>query len=330
MRLMMIRSFVLGLAACGMAMPLAGGAAEPPAVNWTAKTAAGAEVKVPAADKPTVLLFIRAEQPQSHQAIKQAAAILEGKAAQVLVVLSGQEAAAQAKALADSGKSPWPLVADVDYAASGKMSVHVWPTTVIISAAGLEAGHLAGLPKAYASNLDAYVEFAAGRIDKAALEKKLTTHDTVSDSSDQSASRHLQVAQRLLERGKIDAAKAEVDAVRKLNPQQPVLKLELAKTLLLIGQAEDALTILDALPAGSAPTWQVNVMRGRALILQGKWDQAKTVLPEAMRLSPDKSEAHYLLGLVYEHEKDAAKATEHYKAAFETAAPHLKLDTAGR
>ena len=125
MRLTTIRSFVLGLAVCGMALPPVGRAADPsPAINWTAKTAAGAEVKVPAADKPTVLLFIRAEQPQSHQALKQAATILEGKAAQVLVVLSGQEAAAQAKALADSAKSPWPMVADTDYAASGKMSVH--------------------------------------------------------------------------------------------------------------------------------------------------------------------------------------------------------------
>jgi tetratricopeptide (TPR) repeat protein len=96
--------------------------------------------------------------------------------------------------------------------------------------------------------------------------------------------------------------------------------------MLMVGQAEQALVILEELPAGAGPPWQIEVMRGRAMILQGKWDQARAILPEAMKLSPDKVEAHYLLGLVYEHEKDYPRAAEQFKAAFESASPQLKMN----
>jgi len=69
------------------------------------------------------------------------------------------------------------------------------------------------------------------------------------------------------------------------------------------------------------PPWQVPLLRGRALMALGEWEQAAKVLPEAMKLNPDPTEAHYLLGLVYEHEKNYADAAGEYRKAFESTAP---------
>ena len=55
------------------------GGAEPPAavrIEWSSKDTAGKDVKVPGADRPTVVRFAQADQAQSPEAMTQAKAVL--------------------------------------------------------------------------------------------------------------------------------------------------------------------------------------------------------------------------------------------------------------
>lgn len=291
-------------------------------VNWTAKDLAGNDVKVPDA-KTSVVAFVRADQEQSKQALKQIQS--SANDAQVVIVLSGPAAQDNAMALAGTLPRTWHVVTDADFAASGKMNIHVWPTTLVVKSDGAQVAHLAGAPKSFAADLAAHLDFANGKLDESGLKARLASNDVITDSPAQVASRHLQVAQRLVERGQFDLAQAELQVGLKHVPQDPASLLLLARVKVLLNQPQDAMTVLDGLPAGAAPSAQLNLVRGRALIGLGKWSDAKLSLTEALKLNPDPAEAHYLLGVCLEHEKDFPAAAEQYRLAFETSTGGAKV-----
>ncbi len=302
------------------------GTTQPMVVNWSGKDINGAEVKVPDSERPSVVAFVRADQDQSKESLKQIqTTVPDPKAAQVIVVLSGPLAREQAKGVAADLPKGWPVVADPEFDASGKMSIHVWPTVLVIRPDGAQVAHLAGMPQTFATDLQAYLESAAGKLDDTKLQQRLTTHEVVTDTPAQAGARHLQVAHRLLEAGHPDEARAELAEGLKHAPDDPMLGLTLARVYVLLNQPKDAIETLDKLSADSAPAWQTSLIRGRALIALQKWSEAKSILPEALKLNPDPAEAHYLMGLCYQHDQDWPHAAEQFRLAFERSESGRKL-----
>lgn len=295
------------------------GADEKLVVKWSGMDIDGKAVSIPV-DRPSVVAFVRADQDQSKAALKQILAVADAKAVQVVVILSGPAATELAKKLKADISKDWPIAADPDFAATGKMNIHVWPTTLVIKPDGTQVAHLAGMPKSFTTELAAYLEYASGKLDDAALKTRLSTQDVVTDSPAQAASRHLQVAHRLLEQGQTDQAQSELSAGLKIAPNDSLLQLTLAKVQVMLNHPKEALELLDKVPASASPGWQVSQIRGRALILQDKWADAKAILPEALKLNPDPAEAHYLLGLCFQHDQDPKNAAEQFRLAFEKTA----------
>ena len=295
-------------------------AEQPVTVSWAAKDTAGNAVAVPTQSKVSVVAFLRADQKQSTEALAAVARAVGSSAdVQVIVVLSGQLTEQQIKSVAASTQPAFPIVADPDFSASGQMSVHVWPTTVIVRSDGGQAGHLAGLPTSFASDLHAYIDFAQDKIDQTTLHTRLENQSVVQDSSSQAAKRRLQVATRLLESGEVEKAGAEVEAALKLAPHDPSLLLAKANVLIAAGDAATALDVVNAVPAGAAPAWQIELLKGRALVALERWDDAKRALPESIKLNPNPAEAHYLLGIAHQNTKEFEKAAEEFRAACEAA-----------
>src|SRR5690606_26958406 len=78
-----------------------------PTVELAATSVDGVTLTVPAAGRPTVIAFVRADQPQSHQALRQMQQVLkEAGQAQVLLVLSGDAAPQHARGLKESYNYP--------------------------------------------------------------------------------------------------------------------------------------------------------------------------------------------------------------------------------
>ena len=309
----------LCLIAAAVGMPCRAFTAEaPPVVKWSAVDLRGGKVEVPLADHPSVIMFVRGDQPQSKQAVEQANTVLKKIAsAQAVIILSGQQdAAAPINAAAALGWTG-PVVLDANYAASGSMGVHVWPTTVVVAPSGEQVTHLPGISTAYGSELEAYVSFAAGKIDRPTLKQRLSSSEVVGDTAEQMAARHLQVAQRLLDKGALDQGQAELAQGLKRQPKSAAVQVAMARVLLRRGDTKQAMAIADGLAPDAVPAWQRNLLRGQVLVATEQWDAALPVLQQAMKLNPEPAEAQYDLGRVYAHKGDWQHATEAFKAAFE-------------
>lgn len=282
----------------------------------TLKPVGGGELKVPAGDRPTVLLFARADQEQSVKAVEGLkAALKETPGVQVAVLFSGEQVPeAPRKLLKDLA---WPVVMDADYALVGACRVHVWPTTIVISRAGDELAHLAGLPQTYARDLGAWTAFAAGAIDRGTLEKQLGATDVVADSHQQQANRHWQVAQRLLEKGLPDQARAECEQGLKLVPGEPRLLLLAARIALLQSDPAAALEAAEKLDEKAGNSGAIGTVKGGALVALKQPDRAIPILVAAVKLNPDPAETYYYLGLAYQQKGKTADAAAAFRAAFE-------------
>lgn len=293
---------------------------KPTTINWTGTDMSGTKIAVPTAGRTSVVAFVRGGQAQSDELLGLLpTALKDASDLQVVLIVGGENAGEQARSLKQGkAKSPWLIVVDAEFAASGQFNVHVWPTTVVVDPTGKQVAHIAGLSQSCASDLKVYLDFAAHKIDQATLTKALASHDVVADNPEQAAARHLQVAKRQIEGRELDAARSQIEQGLKLKPDDASLRLTLAKVMLLQNQPKEALSVLEKLPASAAPPWQIGTLRGRALIGLERWDEAKKILPDCTNLNADPAEAHYLLGLVYQHESDWPHAAESFRKAFES------------
>jgi tetratricopeptide (TPR) repeat protein len=305
------------LAACGLALLCACNCASALAasIQLNLKETTGKEIIIPAPDKPTIVAFLRIAQQQSADALAQL--VKESDAHTIIVLSGGNSAEAVGKFIADN-KLAAPIILDKDYELSGKLSVHVWPTTVVIAPDGTEAAHLAGLPPTYARDVHAYLQFAEKKIDKAALEQMLSAANVVAPTPQQAATRYVIIADALIEREQLADARAEIERGLKLQPNETSLKVALVRVMLKQKQYAEALAAADQLKDAAAP-WQVNVLRAEALVALERWPEAKTAAADAVRLNPKPAQAHYLAGLVWAHDNDWPHAAESFRRAYESA-----------
>jgi hypothetical protein len=67
------------------------------------------------------------------------------------------------------------------------------------------------------------------------------------------------------------------------------------------------------------PAWEPELLRGRMLAALGQWDEARrlatTVLAGTNKDSPLRGAAHYLMGTIYEHDRNWEMAAQEYRAA---------------
>lgn len=286
-------------------------------VELSATDSAGKGVKVPLASRPTLLMFVRIDQPQSTEAVESTkAAVKDLPNTQVVVILSGKDIAegAMKKFIADS---PWPVVLDEDYSILGQLRVRVWPTSIVVMPDGVELVRLTGMPTSYVRDLNSYLAFAAGKITADTLKQRLSNSGIVADSAQQVAARHLLVAQRLLEKGLVDPAWKEISEALKLEPKDPRLQQAMARVLLMMDKPVEALAVLDKLELATPANGETKTLRGRAMVALKQWADAKAALDAAVKLNPNPAEAYYFLGLVYQQQKQPDKAAEAFRMAFE-------------
>ncbi len=298
-------------------LPVSLPAEDQPDVKVTAKDSSGAEIKVPQADRPTLLLFLRADQDQSKTAVDNAKAALKDlPAVQVLAVLSGTDDPALARKFAQT--LPWTVLNDPDFALVGQLQVRVWPTSVLVTPEGKELTRLRGLPETYARDLGAYLAFATKKIDRQALDQRLKGVEIVADSAEQMAERHLQVALRLMDKGLIEQARVELDTGQKLHAGDQRIELALARVYLMLDQPLQAQTLLEKYNEKSPLAGEIGTLKGWALVSLKKWDQALPVLQAAIRLNPNPSEAHFFMGVAYQAKGQWPQAALAFRSAFES------------
>ena len=289
---------------------------EPIMVKWSARDIGGVGVKVPADGRPSVLLFLRADQVQSRQAVKMvSAATPQIGLAQVVVVLSGLQAEEHAKAFAATKTVSWPVIADAGYALSTPLGVEVWPATLVVQADGVLVMHVGGAPLSLTMELEAYLDLAVKKIDRTELSRRLAQRELLGDGPATRAAWHLQMGRKLREEGKAEEARTMLADGLKFQPNSVELRAEMVRAMADLKQAEKVIDLVRLLPAGAMPAWEQDLLRGRMLAILGQWDEARRMAAAALKDKPDLGEAHYLMGMVYEHDRDWEKAAQEYRAA---------------
>jgi predicted CXXCH cytochrome family protein len=289
---------------------------EPIVVKWSARNIAGSEVKVPADQRPSVLLFLRADQAQSRQVVKMAAAATpQVNLAQVVVVFSGPQAEEHAAAFAATKIVNWPIVADPDSTLSNPLGVEVWPATLVVQDDGVLVAHVGGAPLSLAVELQAYLDLAANRIDRATLNERLAKYELIGDGPAECAAWNLQMGRKLMDEGKAEEARMVLTDGLRFQPDSVELRVEIVRVLADLKLAEQGLKLLQQLPPDAMPAWEQDVLRGRMLASLGQWEEARRLAMGVLKENPGLGEAHYLMGMVYEHDRDWEKAAQQYRAA---------------
>jgi Flp pilus assembly protein TadD len=86
------------------------------------------------------------------------------------------------------------------------------------------------------------------------------------------------------------------------------------------GDAKGAMTLIDGLDQATVAPWQLNLLRGKAALVQGQVDQAIVYLQGALKLNPNPAEVQYELGKAYQQKGDHQQAAAAFRAAFEATA----------
>jgi predicted CXXCH cytochrome family protein len=289
---------------------------EPILVKWSTRDIRGAEVKVPDDGRPSVVLFLRADQAQSQQVVRMvSAATPQIGLAQVVVVFSGPQAKEHAMAFVGESAPSWLIIADAGYALSKPLGVEVWPATLVVQADRMLVAHVGGAPLSLTVELQAFLDLAAQKIDREALNRRLAERELVGDGPAQRAAWHLQMGRKLREEGKAEEARTILAGGLKFLPNSVDLRVEMARALADLKQAEQVMDLLKQLPAGALPTWEQDLLRGRMLTVLDQWDEARRLAAAVLKEKPDLGEAHYLMGMVYEHDRDWEKAAKEYRTA---------------
>ena len=283
---------------------------------WNGKDLAGNPAQVPAPGKVSVLVFVQPGQEQTRRQLADITKELPLAAGdlQLVAITSGPSALQHAREV-EPAQWPFPVLVDEDYSASGKFEVHAWPTTVILDAHGTQVGRLPGWSVSFATSLPAYLAFAQGKSTRDELERALAAQGVVQDSSDQKASRHLMLAERLYQSDRRDDAAEQLKAAQDLAPATPALRLRLARAELLLGQVQKADDLLKTLEPAGLPAGELSLLRGWAAMAGERWPDAKALLLEALHQGADAAQTHYRLGLVFTHEGDQPHAAEAFRNA---------------
>jgi tetratricopeptide (TPR) repeat protein len=91
--------------------------------------------------------------------------------------------------------------------------------------------------------------------------------------------------------------------------------IQIARDLLKQGKPSQAMALLEQLPPDALPASQRDTMRGRIYMATGQWDLAKASLLAAIAADANSSEAHDLLGQIYERDGDWRKAAIEYRTS---------------
>jgi predicted CXXCH cytochrome family protein len=292
--------------------------AEPLVARWSGKDQAGAEVCIPNPDWPVVLLFLRADQSPSEHVVRMVtAALRQVPSARAIVVLSGLRAADYAKSLTRGKRLPWPLVVDSEATLSGQLGVFSWPTTLVVGRDASVVAHVAGAPLSLTADLQTYLTFAAGQIDRAEMSRQLARRTVVSEGVDQQARWHLQMAQKLQAEGKTEEARAVLADGLKLAPTMTSLRVALVDVLVQLRQTEQASALLEQTARDAVPAWQYDLLAAKIAVAEGQWAQARRLLTPLLENRDELPEVHFLMGKVYEQASDWPNAANAYRAAHE-------------
>ncbi len=271
-------------------------------------------------DEVRVLIYLIAKQRGSERAVADASKVVKDLKGQPIHLVFVTADTDQADYFAEFWKEKGidePLSFDPHRTLYADLGLIAFPSTLIIDPNGKLIHSLSTHSPNYPYVLEGYIRHALGMLDEAELEVYLKARQLPTSSPASQAARHRTVARLMREKGLDEAAEKELDKALKLAPQSLDVRLDLAELYLHLGRIDDANAYIKQVQRVEAGHRHAMLLEGIVLFRQGKNEQARAVLTQALKLNPDPARTHYYLGLVYEAQGNKDQALSHYRQALE-------------
>ncbi len=213
-------------------------------------------------------------------------------------------------------KATFPIVLDSQYKLWGKLGIIAMPTVLIVGdddkISWIKAGHSYDFAPALHSHLGYLLGIAGQEEPEETVEAHAIDNNTVASR----VNRHLHVAKILEDKGRFDAAIAEVRKAQAMEPNSPELTLELGELLCRAGKSKEALDEVGKVKAADRRNEARRLLIcGWAKRQMGDLQSAQADLLEATKLDPKSARGFFELGRLYRARGDKDQALEAYHRA---------------
>jgi tetratricopeptide (TPR) repeat protein len=208
------------------------------------------------------------------------------------------------------------ILLDSQYKLWGKFGIIATPTVIIADTNDkvicVRAGYGYDFTPIVRDCLNQALGLAQNKEPQEAIRVKTVANDTITARLE----RHLQMAKMLEQKNRFDAAIAEVQEARKLDPNSTDVALALGELLCRAGHSRDALETTESLKTTKRiDKARLLLIKGWAKRQTGDLDSAEKLLSESTTLDPKSPRAFFELGKVYQSRQQIDKAMEAYHKA---------------
>jgi hypothetical protein len=267
------------------------------------------------------LVFLSTDQKQSQRAVADIEKIVkELDKKDVLFDFVGVVSERLEKESAEAGREGasgvFPILLDEEYKLWGKLGIIAQPTVLVVGKDDRMLWIKAGYGYDFAPSLHVHLNHALGIINEKADEGLIEVRTLPQDNLQAKVKRHLTIADRLEEKGRLESAIAEVHKARELDPNSIDAALAIGELFCRAGQSEKALDAIEKIKTTKRiDTAQLSLISGWAKRQLGDLESAEKFLLEAVKMHPKSSRGFYELGKVYQARGQTEKAMQaFYKA----------------
>ncbi len=319
------RPVMLVLAAC-LASPVAGQEAlrrvhvGDPMPEFALSDVNGTTVRYDGKDaRPLGIVVLQAGQSQRERLVTDIEALvqklrLEGAVFDCLGVMAGPGTSEYLRSRDREARTAFPILMDPNFVLWGKLGVIAAPTAIVVGSDHKVQWVKAGYGFDFLPGFHAQLNKALGLAGSADASAHV---DTLTNSSARARrDRHIQLARTLAKKGRLEAAIAELEKVRELDPNAVDVALELGEVLCQAGKNEAAMKMAAQVKAESnADKARAMLISGWAKRQMGDLEAAGATLTQALALDPESPRILYESGRVYQARGDSEKALTCYRKA---------------
>lgn len=241
----------------------------------------------------------------------------EGKGVQVVSIIAGSDSQEDAKDIIKENRINYPVFIDSERELYSSYGISVYPTTVIVDKEGILVHNIPGHPPTYKKVLEEYIKKTLGEIDEAGLREALSTHKKKKDKSALEALRLYNLSLQLTGSGMLDLAIDTATRSVKAKPDTAEPHILLGFLYLELKEADKALAAFNKAIALDFHSKDAKTGLGGALILKGDVEEAIEILNTAAIANPYPQMTYYELGKAYELKGEKDRSIEMYKKAIE-------------
>ncbi len=278
----------------------------------------GRDIPLTFGRRPVVLVFWRANQSFSLEALKDLEEIkkeFSPKGVEILAVAEGSEPLSSIQSALKTLGLTYPVYLDADRKAEERFGVIVFPSTGILGADGQLKFYLPSRNSNYREIIQARLKMELGVIKESEFEQQMKRLGEELGGERARAEDHLKRGLRLSRQGKPKEALLELRQALSLDREMIDANLGLGYVYLNLGEPKTAQNEFQAVLKQHPASPSAKLGIGICAVRLGDLDKGIGILQEAVEINPDPVQGYFELGHAYEKKGDLAKAMHAYKWA---------------